>query len=374
LVVSIFFRIIAVHCRNYGQEATTMLGFKQAPIVKKGFYQFSASATDRALPVLNKHQVVNDALIDDIDKYITRDLIDTNRLVKLDVFNEGIQDRQNFFSTYKNKKGNKLGLLVNLGTSVELIRKGFLNEDFLLQRLRCAGEKNGGYFRKKAQLGKKCNIKSQTYESLKVLKSFGFCDFEKVHNYRNASLYFSPIQEWVFLPYFILKSKNAYKSFILAAVESYMLRGIHKKETKGVTKFDEVKRKWVTEQYSSTSNSVREMKFKRNQSFYEGKLKDSFIVDFLNPNGTANITARTLSNWRHKARYNSYFTKNLYIPVEGKKISKKFRGNSTLFTRCSNQVMLLHSIRNITTSIPIFRIRCLVTPFLLLKHQTKQNK
>lgn len=319
------------------------------PIQQKGYLEYREFCDERCPIAMSTAKVIDDNLVADLDKEMGDTWVRTRRMPEyMPHIERNVVPRVEANADPDNK-----GLRVNIGLSIEMIRNGLVDTDFYYQRLRYAAKGNGGYYRKKG--GK---LHKTYYKHTKKLKELGFITSNKVKNYRKLSKQFSPVQIWVTLPNYALANKRFYKAYLLAVVETYLLQGHYRNQEEGVHKFDSDSKEWNHKQFDRPKGySVSRRKFNGDIFTYTGQLSDSLISEFLSPYEHFSISTRTIQSWRSIYRFNTYSVFKYYIPVNGLRISKKYRNRKTFYSKKTHKVYLTHVVRKIHTCVNLYHLK-----------------
>lgn len=185
--------------------------------------------------------------------------------------------------------------------SVDLIFKfgKRINVLYLYERLRYEAKSNGGYF-DKTKL-----TKHEQYKLLPLLVGMGWVCGNKITKYRNVLAQEVGTHNYTKIEYDNLKSLEAFRSFIIACTETYLLSWRYKVQQQTGKRFSwrdkEWDRKWV---YAGAAIGCEKFNVEKfSDSNFSGRLAESIIADVLG------VSPKTIHNWRTTLKINKYNTK-----------------------------------------------------------------
>ena len=170
---------------------------------------------------------------------------------------------------------------------------------YLFERLRYEAKFNGGYFNRG-------NLtKNELYKLIPVLEEMGWVKGNKVTKYRSILTKEVDIFNFTKIEEKDLKSIEAFRSFVIACTETYLMSWRYKIQQKTGKRFSARDREW-DHKWVYTGAALGEQKFnveKFSDSKFSGRLADEIIASSLG------VSIKTVYNWRRTLKINEYTTK-----------------------------------------------------------------
>jgi hypothetical protein len=194
----------------------------------------------------------------------------------------------------------KSELLVNIHFSNLSIRR--VNELYLFYRLRVYASSHGGAI-------DGFNFSShEKYRLLPELKRIGWVKDNRVVNYRALCNRLEAVGIWVRMPYSVLESLKAFKGFLIAASEAYILRRNNRLQERKSIVYEKKSHTFEKKDWVSRHGSAFWLKVKKidldDVSCTIGRVYVSTLEKLMG------LDKRTISRWREES-LNEYRTKYL---------------------------------------------------------------